>query len=276
MLQFLNTPTSFAQQACNGMAKLCDRRFDQVVFPTTHNSTALEVGSGPNPVLFVPNQNRTIEEQLNDGVRGFMIDLWYWKGEVYVCHRFCALGGQPLLGVMQTFEQFLKNHPNEVVSIIFENYVSGSDLEKVMMDSGLLHLLHVQDSRSPWPTLGQMIRKKKQMVVFREFDDEGPDWYMSAWKYAVETFYSYSNESEFTCEFNRGLPENSLYILNHFITTAFFRRVQNQRVNGFDALVDRAHLCFEEKKKVPNFLTVDFYTEDLIRAARRLNEDFQN
>ena len=238
-----------------------------MVYPTTHNATSLG--------LLIPNQDRTIEEQLHDGIRGFMIDLWYWKGQVYTCHRFCELGGEPLLGVMQTFERFLKNNPNEVVTIIFENYVSGSDLEQIFIESGLLSYTHTQIQGQTWPTLRQMIQSKKRLVVFKEFEDEGPAWDMLVWKYAVETPYSYTSIDQFTCEFNRGRPENSLYILNQFITVALFRRTANESANQFDNLMHRAHQCFEEKQKIPNFLTVDFYsTGDLLIAARKLNEDF--
>ena len=257
------------------MSALCDRRFDQVVLPTTHNSTALELGAGPSPVLFIPNQDRTIEEQLIDGIRGFMIDLWPWKGQVYTCHRFCALGGQPILGVMQIFEQFLKKNPNEVVSIIFENYVSGSELDQVFLDAGLLPYVHTQVQGQAWPTLRQMIDSKKRMVIFKEFEDQGPAWDMLAWNYAVETHFSYSSPKEFTCEFNRGVKGNSLYILNQFITVPFFRRYANRNSNRYDHLMNRAHQCFAEKQKIPNFLTVDFYTTgDLIKAAKNLNEEF--
>jgi len=268
----VSSSTAFAEvpssQKCNGMSQLCEKRFDQVVYPTTHNSTSLG--------LIIPNQERNIEEQLNDGVRGFMIDLWYWRGTVYTCHRFCELGGEPLLGVLQTFERFLKENPNEVVSIIFENYVSGVDLEQSFFESGLLGYVHTQTPGQVWPTLKEMINSKKQMVIFKENEDGGPSWDMLAWKFAVETPYSYKSIEEFTCNFGRGLAENSLYILNQFITVAFFRRSANILANQANTLMDRAHRCFEEKQKIPNFLTVDFYTTgDLIASAKKLNEEFR-
>lgn len=256
--------------ACNGMPELCDRRYDQVVYPTTHNSTAKDI-------WFIPNQDRTIEEQLNDGIRGFMIDLWYWKDQVYTCHRFCELGGQPLLGVMQTFQRFLKNNPNEVVSIIFENYVSGSDLNQVFFDAGLLSYVHMQPTGQPWPTLRQMISSKRRLVIFKEFEDDGPDWDMNVWRYAVETPFSYDSMNEFTCDFSRGQPENPLYIVNQFLSVAFLRREANRRSNQLGNLLDRAHRCFEDKRKIPNFLAVDFYTTgDVIQAAQKLNEELSS
>ena len=59
--------------ACNGSAALCDRTLDQVVFPTSHNS----MGGSDVPGWMFPNQNAGIEQQLADGVRGFLIDAHY-------------------------------------------------------------------------------------------------------------------------------------------------------------------------------------------------------
>jgi hypothetical protein len=59
--------------AYNGLPQLGDRTLDQVVFPTTHNSMG---GAGITNWMF-PNQSASIEDQLTDGVRGFLIDIHY-------------------------------------------------------------------------------------------------------------------------------------------------------------------------------------------------------
>ncbi len=59
--------------ACNGYHELCDRPLNQVVFPTTHNS----MSAADIPNWMFPNQERSIPEQLQDGVRGFLIDVHY-------------------------------------------------------------------------------------------------------------------------------------------------------------------------------------------------------
>jgi len=59
--------------ACNGTPELCDRPLDQVVFPTSHNSMS---GADIAAWMF-PSQNRGIPRQLEDGVRGFLIDAHY-------------------------------------------------------------------------------------------------------------------------------------------------------------------------------------------------------
>ena len=59
--------------ACNGSPLLCDRRLNEVVFPTTHNSmSAADIAN-----WMFPQQERGIREQLEDGIRGFLIDVHY-------------------------------------------------------------------------------------------------------------------------------------------------------------------------------------------------------
>ena len=67
-----NTVAAPAQGGCNGREELCDRAFDDVVFPMTHNSM-----SAPLPGWFSSMQEKGIGGQLRDGIRGLMIDTHY-------------------------------------------------------------------------------------------------------------------------------------------------------------------------------------------------------
>ncbi len=57
---------------CNGYAQLCDRRFNQVAYPTTHNSMSAADEDG----WFLAEQPTGIIGQLDDGIRAFLIDSW--------------------------------------------------------------------------------------------------------------------------------------------------------------------------------------------------------
>ena len=58
---------------CNGSPLLAERRLDQVMFPASHNS----MGGGDDPKWLFPNQSAGIHQQLEDGVRAFLIDAHY-------------------------------------------------------------------------------------------------------------------------------------------------------------------------------------------------------
>jgi hypothetical protein len=64
---------SSAIEACNGHPELCDRRFDQVALAATHNS----MSAGDIADWMFPNQQKGIRTQLEDGVRGFLVDVHY-------------------------------------------------------------------------------------------------------------------------------------------------------------------------------------------------------
>jgi hypothetical protein len=57
---------------CNGHAELCDRAFDEVALPATHNSMSV-----PLPGWFASLQERPIKGQLEDGIRGLLLDTHY-------------------------------------------------------------------------------------------------------------------------------------------------------------------------------------------------------
>jgi hypothetical protein len=56
---------------CNGSAALCDLRLDQVALATTHNSMNAAADG-----FVEPSQQDGIEQQLADGVRGFLVDAF--------------------------------------------------------------------------------------------------------------------------------------------------------------------------------------------------------
>jgi hypothetical protein len=62
-----------APEACNGYPQLCGKRIDQVTIPATHNS----MSAAAEPGWFLPNQRYGIVRQLDDGIRGLLIDSHY-------------------------------------------------------------------------------------------------------------------------------------------------------------------------------------------------------
>jgi hypothetical protein len=67
-----NSVAAPGKPPCNGHEELCDRPFDRVVFPMTHNSMSV-----PLPGWFSSMQEKSIDGQLRDGIRGLMIDTHY-------------------------------------------------------------------------------------------------------------------------------------------------------------------------------------------------------
>lgn len=57
---------------CDGHEALCDRSLEQIALPATHNAM-----SAPLPGWFSSQQDHPIAQQLNDGIRGLLIDTHY-------------------------------------------------------------------------------------------------------------------------------------------------------------------------------------------------------
>ena len=68
----VTTASAVNTDACNGHSQLCDRRFDEVVIPASHNSMSIADGS-----WFLAEQPKDMVESLDDGIRGLLVDTWY-------------------------------------------------------------------------------------------------------------------------------------------------------------------------------------------------------
>src|SRR4051812_36969374 len=76
---------------CNGKEPLCDRAFDQVTFPGTHNAYSTRAGN-----FGAANQSFSISRQLADGVRVLHLEAQHWDDGPYLCHSLCTIGNQRL------------------------------------------------------------------------------------------------------------------------------------------------------------------------------------
>lgn len=318
------TTAAPAVTTCNGHAELCDRSFDEVALAATHNSM-----SAPQPGWFSSQQDRPISDQLDDGVRGLLIDTHYadrladgklrtdlgdpktlrrrakqdgvspdavdaalrirerlrsGKGTrgMYLCHTFCELGALPLAPVLDDIHDFLVVHPDEVVVVVNQDYVTPADLVGAIKEAGLEDFAYRGAVDGTWPTLREMITSNERLVVLAENHAGAAPWYRLAYDGAVhETPFSFSKPSQLTrssaqaksCRANRGKPGSPLLLINHWITTDPVPRPSNAaKVNAYAPLVRRLRTCQRVRKQMPNLVAVDFYrTGDVFKAVDAIN-----
>ena len=253
----LITIISYAQ--CNGSIDLCPKQYNEVAYLTTHNA----FNSDEDGLLF-PNQSYNIASQLNDGVRGLMIDVYNHFGTPTAYHSVFMLGTIPLSDIFNDIKTFLDNNPSEIVTIILECYVTANNIEDEINQSGLSNYLYTHNNSIGWPTLQNMIDNDNRLVIFTDENDasSSQNWYHYTWDYAVETHYSVVSINDFTCDFNRGDPANDLFIFNHFVTDAnlgYGLYDESDDVNANPFFINRALDCQSQTNKFPNFVTVDYY-----------------
>ncbi len=253
--------------ACNGHPELCDRTFDAVAFPATHNAMSSEEDG-----WIAPNQGRSTWHQLEDGVRGMMLDVHDDEGATMLCHGICALGRRPLVDGLLELRAFMDCHPAEVISLIFESYVSEARMAAAFEEAGLLPYLHEQPLDAPWPTLRAMIESGRRMVIFTQSADVTLPWHHHAYTHGWDNPYAAETPEDLRCHPSRGSGDNAIFILNHFLTAPIASRELAEMINYDPFLTEQVRRCQNEAGQLPNFVTVDFYdVGDLFPVVDALN-----
>ena len=262
---------------CNGSIELCNKKYNEVAYLTTHNSYSSAAAG-----FTFPNQNLSITDQLNSGVRGFMLDVYDLMGTPTVYHGSFVLGAEPLSNSLGIFEQFLNTNPNEIITIIFECYVPANDIESEINTSGLNNYLFEKIPGIDWPTLQEMIDNNQRLIILTDKNDAAVSqgWYHYVWDHAVETHFSVNDPADFNNEFNRGDSLNDLFIFNHFITNAVLgtgNETASAIVNEYNFLMNRINANYLSKSKFPNFITLDFVDQgDGLNVVNTINSSFLN
>ncbi|KAF5208402.1 Pi-plc x domain-containing protein [Thalictrum thalictroides] len=244
--------------------------FNKYAFLTTHNSYAIEDGK---PRLTFTNQEDSITQQLNNGVRALMLDTYDYEGDVWLCHSeggechsYTAFG--PALGYLQEVETFLSANPSEIVTLILEDYVAAPNgLTKVFTDAGLMKywfpLSSMPQNGQDWPLVSDMVAKNQRLLVFTskraKQDTEGIAY---QWNFMVENQYGNGGMNDGSCP-NRGESSplddktKSLVLVNYFYSVPV--KLLSCKSNSGD-LVNMLHTCYgSSANRWANFVAVDYY-----------------
>jgi hypothetical protein len=192
--------------------------------------------------------------------------------KMYFCHGYCELGAYEVVPTLREIHEFMVQHPDEVLLIIVEDYVSPEDLAGAFKESGLEDMVYT-GTMAPWPTLRELVTMGQRVIVFIESGKPGVPWLRPTLGNIQETPYSFHSPEEFSCRPNRGGTEGSLFLINHWIETTPRPLPSNAAiVNSYDFLLKRVQQCAKERKHLPNIISVDFYrTGDLLRVVDTMN-----
>ncbi|KAL8528700.1 hypothetical protein ACS0TY_006232 [Phlomoides rotata] len=250
--------------------------FNKYSWLTTHNSFARDGStSGTGSTLLAPtNQEDSITEQLKNGVRGLMLDIYDFNDDIWLCHSFDSkcfnvTAFQPAINVLREIQTFLQENPSEIVTIFFEDYVtSPQGLSKVFNASGLTQYLFPL-SRMPkngedWPTVDDMARRNERLVVFTsKSSKEASEGLAYEWNYVVENQYGNDGMKDGTCPSRSessamSTSSRSLVLMNYFPTNpnATEACVDNSAAD----LISMMRTCYTASaNRWPNFIAVDYY-----------------
>ena len=151
--------------------------YSQKCIPTYHNSFA----SSSNKFIFWPNQQLSIKDQLEIGVRGFMLDLYTVGGVVVLRHGMANMPGinKPIDGIdillydaFKEFTTFLdkKAHDKtcETITIILESYVNNQETYRVLNQTGLADIYLYKEN----PNLATLEEVCNKIIILQAIPKE--------------------------------------------------------------------------------------------------------
>lgn len=269
----LSHATSLSRRAtvCNGFAQLCSQGYGNVTYVGAHDSYAI----GSTSQLGA-NQDQSVTQQLEDGIRMLQMQAHVQNGQIYLCHTSCTIyNGGPLQTYLTTVKSWLASNPNEVVTLLIVNSenLPASQYDTVFKAVGLDAVSYVPTTTpvqaSSWPTLGSMIDSGKRLVTFL---DNGADptvpYLLDEFTNIWETAFDVTNPT-FDCNVNRtkGNTNTQMYLINHFLdTTLLGQLVPNapqlnvtNAATGAGSLGAQVATCVAQNTRPPNFMLVDYY-----------------
>lgn len=249
--------------------------FNKYTWLVTHNSFSMVDApslTGAQRITFY-NQEDTVTNQLRNGVRGLMLDMYDFETDIWLCHsfhgqcfNFTAFG--PAINTLKEVEAFLNQNPTEIVTIIIEDYVHAPrGLTKVFAQAGLdkywFPVSKMPRKGEDWPIVNDMIKENHRLLVFTsDSSKEASEGIAYQWRYMVENEPGDGGIVPGSCPNRKeSKPLNSksvsLFLQNYFPTIPD----QNQACKEHSApLIDLVSSCYKAAGNVmPNFLAVNFY-----------------
>ncbi|KAL0540642.1 hypothetical protein IC582_020652 [Cucumis melo] len=249
--------------------------FNKYAYLSTHNSFAIEGEPSQTgvPRVTLNNQEDTISQQLNNGVRAFMLDTYDFLGDVWLCHSF---GGkcynytafEPALNTLKEIEAFLEANTEEIVTLILEDYVqSPNGLTKVFTNAGLkkfwFPITNMPKNGEDWPRVSDMVANNQRLLVFTSNNTkEAAEGIAYQWNYMVENQYGNDGMKEGSCS-NRGESSRlddkgkSLILMNYFPTVPLKIEACVDNSKNLLGMLQTCHGA--AGNRWPNFVAVDFY-----------------
>ncbi|MED6135991.1 hypothetical protein PIB30_051791 [Stylosanthes scabra] len=240
--------------------------FNKYTWIVTHNSFSI-VDSPPLPGvqrLTFYNQEDTVTNQLRNGVRGLMLDMYDFQDDIWLCHSF---RGQ-CYNFTAFVEAFLAENPTEIVTIIIEDYVhTPKGLATLFARAGLdkywFPVSKMPKKGDDWPTITEMIQVNQRLIVFTsDASKEAEEGIAYQWKHMVENESGDPGIRKGSCPHRKeskalNSRSSSLFLMNYFPTYP----VQADSCKEHSApLAEMVNTCYKAAGNVlPNFIAINFY-----------------
>lgn len=194
------------------------------------------------------------------------------KPEPYLCHTLCELGADPLDRELDTIAMFLREHPDQVLIVIVEDYVPPSTIKQAFAAAGLTPYVVTLKLHAALPTLGELINSGHRLVVFAEVEGGSPPWYMPAFSFIQDTPLGAVHPGQLSCARYRGNPDSPMLLLNHWVPPFPPSPTINAQIGRAAFLRARVLRCTRERDTSGAIVAVDFYQRTaVVKVAQELD-----
>lgn len=267
---------------CNGAAALCESPYDATTFAVTHASMA-----SSEAFWDFPAQRRGIRQQLDDSIRGLMLEVHDYGGKPTLCLHDCDEGRAALGAELGHVRSFLDDNPREVVTLFVDNHVAAADVAAAFDAADLGRYLY-EELPEPWPTLGALIDRGTRLVVFVQDAEDAPAGFRSFRENVATTGDAFTRQRDLACDLAGDAANGPFVLINQFLVTSGGEggaggdsgrapagrpsEALAETVNHDPFLSERLESCADYLGKKPSFVALDFYdTSDVIGAVQRQN-----
>ncbi|KAG2375976.1 PI-PLC X domain-containing protein [Vigna angularis] len=249
--------------------------FNKYTWIMTHNSFSIVDApslAGVQRLTFY-NQEDTVTNQLRNGVRGLMLDMYDFENDIWLCHSFreqCFnfTAFQPAINTLREVEAFLTANPTEIITIVIEDYVrTPKGLINLFSNAGLdKYWFPVSDmpkKGEDWPTVTEMVQANRRLLVFTsDASKEAEEGIAYQWTYMIENESGDPGVQGGSCPHRKKSKpltsrSASLFLQNYFPTYP----VEADSCKEHSApLADMVNTCYKAAgNMLPNFIAVNFY-----------------
>jgi len=231
-----------------------------------------------------PAQDKNLRTQLDDSIRGLMLEVHDKRGVPTLCFDDCTEGQGPLVPELTRVAAFLEDNPREVVTLFIDNRVPAADVAKAFDDAELTPHLYQGAPSQPWPTLGELIDQEQRLVVFLADAADAPAGYLSLPDNVRATSDSAEAPKDLDCSTVTGSADAPLVLLMQTLAAplpdgaggapaASTGRPSAElatTVNHDPFFSERVALCSQVFGRAPTFVAVDFYEQsDVVGVTQR-------
>lgn len=127
-------------------------------------------------------QQIDLQQQLELGARGFMLDLHDYEKDIYLCHEACdarliqlaqrahgsMLSYQSFADWLNQCKEFIKQNPAEIIFLFLESYVSAQRIVDTLDKVDLLKNVCDQDINKG-VKFGDLRQQSKNLIIFSDY-----------------------------------------------------------------------------------------------------------